>query len=209
VVVLIALIPAGMMLIQYQMDQNKKNRKRTFNNFIINNLLLIVGLVMMFSGLVMQIGFHMGEHQIEAPVVQTQSIQYEQLRAIDTTKIVCGFNYPDWSTIHKVVIVLFSLLMIYHTYVHWKWYKGVITKHLIGRNRQVIFLSVLFLFVAVTGLVPWFIDLSGGSDTLRMHFIEIHDKITLILIVFLVLHIIKTLKWYISTFEKMSGVDTK
>jgi len=192
-----------MMLIQYQMEQNKINKKHNFNNFIINNLLLVVGLAMMFSGLVLQIGFHMGEHQVDAPIVQPQSIQYEQLRAIDITKIVCGFNYPDWSAIHKVVIVLFSLLMIYHTYVHWKWYKGVITKHLVGRNRQVFILSVLFLLVAVTGLIPWVIDLTGGSETLRMHFIEIHDKITLILIVFLILHIIKRLKWFSSAFGKL------
>jgi len=191
------------MLIQYQMEQNKINKKHNFNNFIINNLLLVVGLAMMFSGLVLQIGFHMGEHQVDAPIVQPQSIQYEQLRAIDITKIVCGFYYPDWSAIHKVVIVLFSLLMIYHTYVHWKWYKGVITKHLVGRNRQVFILSVLFLLVAVTGLIPWVIDLTGGSETLRMHFIEIHDKITLILIVFLILHIIKRLKWFSSAFGKL------
>ena len=191
------------MLIQYQMEQNKINKKHNFNNFIINNLLLVVGLAMMFSGLVLQIGFHMGEHQVDAPIVQPQSIQYEQLRAIDITKIVCGFNYPDWSAIHKVVIVLFFLLMLYHAYVHWKWYKGVISKHLIGRNRQVIILSVLFLLVAVTGLIPWVIDLTGGSETLRMHFIEIHDKITLILIVFLILHIIKRLKWFSSAFGKL------
>lgn len=197
------------MLIQYQMEQNKRNKKRTFNNFIINNLLLVVGLAMMFSGLVMQIGFHMGGHQEDVHGAQPQSIPYEQLRVIDTTKIVCGFNYTDWSTIHKVVIVLFSLLMIYHTYIHWKWYKGVITKHLIGKNRQVIILSALFLFVSVTGLVPWLIDLSGGTGSLRMLFIEIHDKITLILIVFLILHIIKRLKWFSSTFEKMSGFDVK
>jgi len=193
-------------LIQYQMEQNKKH---IFNNFIINNLLLVVGLVMMFTGLVLQIGFHMGGHQVDTNGFQSQSIPYEQLRVIDTTKIVFGFNYHDWSTIHKVVIVLFSLLMIHHAYVHWKWYKGVITKHLIGKNRQVIFLSMLFLLVAVTGLVPWFIDLSGGPGTLRMHFIEIHDKITLILIVFLILHIIKRLKWFSSAFDKMSGFDAK
>lgn len=197
------------MLIQYQMEQNKNKKMRTFNNFIINNLLLIVGLVMMFSGLIMQIGFHMGGHQVDTNGFQTQSIPYEQLRAIDTVKIVCGFNYSDWSTIHKVVVILFSLLMIYHTYVHWKWYKGVITKHLIGKNRQVIILSALFLLVAITGFVPWLIDLSGGPGTLRMHFIEIHDKVTLILIVLLILHIIKRLKWYSFTFKKMVGFDTK
>jgi hypothetical protein len=36
-----------------------------------------------------------------------------------------------------------------------------------------------------------------------MHVIEIHDKITLILIVFLILHIIKRLKWFSSAFGKL------
>jgi len=83
--------------------------------------------------------------------------------------------------------------VIYHTYIHWRWYKGVITKHLIGKNRQSIILSVLFLLVAITGLVSWIIDLAGSSSILRMLFIEIHDKLTLIFIVFLILHLLKEL----------------
>jgi len=183
-----------------------KHMKRTFDNFLVNNLLLVSGLVMVFSGLVLQLGFHMGgpdEHQVSAQGVQFQSMQYEQLREIDTNKMVCGYNYPGWSTIHKYVIVFFSLLMIYHTYIHWKWYKGVITKHLIGKNRQVIILSVLFLLVAVTGLVPWFIDLSGGTGIFRMLFIEIHDKITFVLIGFLILHFVKRAKWFVTTYTKL------
>jgi hypothetical protein len=93
--------------------------------------------------------------------------------------------------------------MVYHTYVHRKWYKGVITKHLIGKNKQVIILSVLFLLVAVTGLISWFIDLSGGNSIFRMLFIEIHDKLTLILIVFLVLHFIKRAKWFAAAYAKL------
>ena len=187
-------------------QKTEKQSKRTLNNFLINNLLLVSGLVMIFSGLVLQLGFHMGgpdEHQIGAHDVQSQSIQYEQLREIDTSKIVCGFNYSAWSDIHKFVIVFFSLLMIYHTYVHWKWYKGVFTKHLIGKNKQVIILSVLFLLVAVTGLVPWFIDLSGSTSIFRLLFIEIHDKLTFILIGFLILHIVKRAKWFATANAKL------
>jgi len=118
---------------------------------------------------------------------------------------VNNFNaFALWSTIHKFVIVFFFLLMIYHTYVHWKWYKGIITKHLIGKNRQVIILSVLFLLVAVTGLIPWFIDLSGSTSILRMLFIEIHDKITFILIVFFILHFVKRAKWYATAYKKLN-----
>jgi hypothetical protein len=161
---------------------------------------------MIFSGLVLQIGFHVGgpdRHQIGVRDVQSQSIQYEQSRGIDTGKIVCGFNYHTWSAIHKFVIVFFSLFMIYHTYVHRKWYKKVITKHLIVKNKQAIILSVLFLLDAVTGIIPWFIDLSGGSSITRKRFIEIHDKLALILIVFLVLHFVKRAKWFATTYIRL------
>ena len=187
-------------------QETAKLRKHTFSNFLINNLLLISGLVMIFSGLVLQIGFHMGghdRHRISAHDVQTKSIHYERLSDIDTSKIVCGFNYSTWSAIHKFVVVFFSLLMICHTYVHWRWYKGVITKHLIGKNRRVIILSILFLLVAITGFIPWFIDLSGGSSIIRKLFIEIHDKLTFILIIFLVLHFVKRAKWFATTYIKL------
>lgn len=187
-------------------QKTEKLKKRTFNNFLVNNLLLISGLITIISGLILQLGFHMGgpdKHQIGSHEIRSQSMQYEKLREIDTSKIVCGLNYSDWSTTHKFIIVFFSLLMIYHTYAHWKWYKGVISKHLIGKNKQVITLSALFLLVAVTGLVPWFIDLSGSTSVLRMLFIEIHDKITFILIAYFILHIIKRFKWFSATFAKL------
>ncbi|MFA7359589.1 MAG: 4Fe-4S dicluster domain-containing protein [Candidatus Kapaibacterium sp.] len=189
-------------------QKSEKISKRTFYNFIINNLLIISGLMIIFSGLALQLGFHMGgsdeRHNITHET-QSRSNQYEQLKEIDTNKIVCGLNYSDWSAVHKAVIVFFSLLMIYHTYVHWKWYKGVITKKLIHKNKQVIILSILFLLVAVTGLVPWIIDLSGSSSIFRMLFIEIHDKLTFVLIVFFVLHFIKRVKWYGTTYVKIKG----
>jgi hypothetical protein len=186
-------------------QETEKQRKRIFNNFLINNLLIVSGLVTIFSGLVLQIGFHMGEHDEQTGdlAVQSRAIQYEQLREIDTNKIVCAFNYPSWSAIHKFVTVTFFLLMVYHTYVHWKWYKIVFTKHLIGKNRQVIILSVLFLLVAVTGFIPWLIDLSGSISIIRMLFIEIHDKLTFILIFFLVLHFIKKVKWFSTAYAKL------
>jgi 2-oxoglutarate ferredoxin oxidoreductase subunit delta len=185
----------------------EKQGKRTFSNFLINNLLVIFGFVMIFSGLVLQIGFHMSgsdKHQIGASVVKSQSIEYEQLRGIDRNAIVYVLSYSDWSTTHKFTIVFFSLLMVYHTYIHWKWYKVVITKHLIGKNRQVIILSILFLLVAATGLTPWFIDLSSGNSIIRMLFIEIHDKLTLILIVFLILHFIKRVRWFAAAYAKLN-----
>ena len=43
-------------------QEPERQDKRIFDGFIINNLLLIAGVVMIFSGLVMQLGFHAGGH---------------------------------------------------------------------------------------------------------------------------------------------------
>lgn len=188
-------------------EERQMQKKSVFSNFIINNLLLISGLVMVISGLVMQLGFHVGSPDIHQNNVQeiTSQIPYEQMREIDTTKVVCALHYPDWSITHKYVIVLFSLLMIYHIYIHWKWYKGIVKKHLIGKHIQVSILSVLFVLVALTGLIPWFIDLSGGKSILRFGLIEIHDKLALVLVVYLFLHLIKRKKWFSNTYAKLKG----
>lgn len=49
-------------------------------------------------------------------------------------------------------------------YVHREQYRTVIRKNLVSRNIQVITLSVLFFLVTCTGLIPWFIHLSGGGQ---------------------------------------------
>jgi ferredoxin len=186
----------------------EKQKGHILRSFLINNMLLVFGVLMVLSGMSMQLGFHMGGHGgrgREAHFIHSRVGQYEQAREIDTDKIVCGFNYSGWSAIHKFVIVIFSSLMIYHIYTHWYWYKGVVAKHLIGKNVQVITLSVLFSLTAVTGLIPWFIDLYGGPAAVRMSLIEIHDKLTLLLIIYFILHIIKRSKWYAAAYAKLKS----
>lgn len=184
----------------------KSNQKsKTLNRFIINNLLLLAGLITVVSGLVLQIEFHMGDHHRDNLSFHTESMAYEQTREIDPNKEAWGFSYSDWSTIHKTVIVIFLVLMLYHFCIHWKWYKGVFAKQIFRKNQQVIVLTLLFLIVAITGIIPWIIDLSGGTVDSRTLFIEIHDKITFVLIVYFILHIIKRTKWYSSTFKKLQN----
>lgn len=54
-------------------------------------------------------------------------------------------DYHSWSLIHKISIVVLTVLMFYHVYYHWKWYKAVITKRLVTKNQQVLILSLLFV----------------------------------------------------------------
>lgn len=190
---------------------DKENRpvvsvdKRLCRTFIINNLLLISGIVMIISGLILQVGFHIGggDNRMDRHLADAQTASYEQMRSIDQNKTIWTFHYYDWSTIHKIAIVLFLLLMVYHAYVHWKWYKGVFEKRLFSKNLQILTLSLIFILIAITGIVPWFIDLSGGTSVLRLIFIEIHDKLALIFLIYLVLHIAKRSRWYSATYLRI------
>ncbi len=156
------------------------------------------------SGLVLQIGFHIGSSgRPHEGGRHSDAVTIEPFQRVIPDNTVWGINYPTWSTIHKVAIVLFSLLMFYHLIIHWKWYKGVFKNHLMHKNRQVITLSILFILVALTGFIPWFFDLAGSKSIIRLILIEIHDKLAIILAVYLVLHIFRRFKWFSNTFEKL------
>jgi hypothetical protein len=95
--------------------------------------------------------------------------------------------------------------MIVHIYLHINWYKAVITGKVFRKNRQVLIWSALFIFTAFSGLIPWFVDLFAGSGDARLGLIEIHDKLALVLIIYLVLHLAKQLKWFGTAFLKLAG----
>lgn len=162
--------------------------RKNVNRFMINLGLLIFGIAAAFSGWLIQIKYHMGNHG-----------------NIDINQDVMGINYEEWSLIHKISIVALSILIICHVYLHWKWYKGVITKRLFSKNQQVLILSFIFAIVAITGLTPWFIDLMKGNQMLRKIFIEIHDKLTILFTIYLILHIIRRLRWFSTTLSKIKN----
>jgi hypothetical protein len=152
----------------------------------INLGLLFLGLIMVFSGLLIQIKYHMGNHG-----------------GLDFDRAVWGFCHSDWSLIHKISVIIFSFFMVYHIILHWKWFKAVVAKRLITKNKLVISLSIVFVIVALTGYLPWLIKFSGGNDSLRKVFIEIHDKIALILFVYLILHVSSRISWFKTTLNKL------
>jgi hypothetical protein len=168
---------------QVEIFMMKKNLKF---NLIINSGILLFGSAMVFSGLLLQISYHMG-HQ----------------GRIDTNHLVLGLHYFNWSDIHKISITAVSIGMVFHIILHWKWYTAVLKKtRLIFKNQQALLLTTVFLLTALTGYIPWFIQLSGGSEFSRKEFIEIHDKLTWILSAYLIFHVTKRFKWYFTAFKK-------
>lgn len=159
--------------------------KKNIYRFIVNLGLVISGIATLFSGFLIQVKYHMGNQG-----------------SIAMDDDVFEINYKGWSDIHKISIVVLSALMIYHIYQHWNWYKVVIKKKLITKNRQVIILSVVFVLVALTGFIPWFIDSFKDDGMLQKSFIEVHDKLAIILSIYLILHMIKRLKWFFTILRK-------
>ena len=159
--------------------------KNTINQFLVNIGLIIFGILSMFSGILMKVGFHGGPH------------------GDGINPVVLGLNHHDWSLFHKVSSIVLSLLMIYHIYKHWKWYKNVLAKKLFRKNIQVLIFSVLFILVTITGLTSWGIHLFEGDRALRRTIIEFHDRSSMILSIFLILHIVTRIKWYFKTYKQL------
>lgn len=139
----------------------------------LNLALLTSGALVMFTGLLLQGGFHMGNHG-----------------SIDPRISVLGCCHAEWSRYHFFAILALSAFMLVHLLRHRSWYTSLRPRHFRGKKRQVMILSTLFLAVAVTGYLPWLIHVWGGDAMLRKLFIEIHDKLALPLSGYLIWHIV-------------------
>ena len=147
------------------------------NKKVLNYSLFVSGFTTCLSGVVMQIGYHIG-------VADRTTVFY---------KPIWGMIYPEWQLCHQVVATVFFILCAIHIYRHRKWYKGVIERRIFKRNREVLIFSALFAVSAILGFLPWIIN-NGETQMLRHTLIEIHDKVSVVLIIFIVLHVMKRWK---------------
>lgn len=139
-----------------------------------NLSLAIVSVLMISSGVVIQLYYHVGRL---SSAVDVWSVRYDQ-----------------WSVIHKWSALVFLLLIIQHIVIHLKWYKVILQKRLFRKNRNVLILTFLTLFVSITGFIPWAIHFFQGDDSIRHLLIEIHDKTAILFMVFIVQHFLKRMK---------------
>jgi len=156
--------------------------RRDVLNLSVNFGLLFSGLVLVFSGLLIQIYYH--------------------IRDLDCAIAILEVNHKGWSLVHKISSIIFSIFILYHIIVVQKWYKVMIKKKLYSKHIQVITFSVICVIVSLTGFIPWGINLIKDGSNIRIVFIEIHDKIALLFLVYLLLHVFQRLKWFITCFDK-------
>lgn len=83
-------------------------------------------------------------------------------------------------------------LMVFHTIHHWKWFKNLISVKFVLKNKLLSVTVVVFVLMAVSGLVMW-LELVPREI---FNFREIHEVTGQMLLVLVLIHIIQRIKWY-------------
>lgn len=66
--------------------------------------------------------------------------------------------WHNWAAFHVVMSLLFFVALILHVTTHWGWYKGLLNNGIGKKSKITLALSVVFVFVVVTGALLLCID---------------------------------------------------
>lgn len=158
--------------------------KTKLTNLFINTALLSSGISASFTGFLLLIKYHLHERI-----------------SLNTNEIITDNSYYILSSLHKFIVILLSIFIIIHFYRHLKWYGTVLCKKLFSGNKYLLLLTVFFCLVAFSGFISWTINLLADSESFKINFIEIHDKIAILLFVLLTVHIVKKRKWFFRNYK--------
>lgn len=96
--------------------------------------------------------------------------------------------WHNWAVFHVVVSLLFLVVVIFHIITHWNWYKGVVSRGIGKKNKVTLWLSMVFIVVAVTGIA--LLNIDGANSFLGLW----HYKIGIIASILAVVHILKRIR---------------
>lgn len=166
---------------------NKAARfKKSTALIYVNAIIFFPFLILAFSGLLLQHSYHL-EHMAG-------------------TVSVLGLNRSGWLLLHKITAVLSAAGVSMHVSLHMNWLKAVFLKKLYKKpnwNIQItLWLLILAAVTILTGIYPW---LFAPTAQIRHGFIEIHDKMGILLAILFILHKLNHWKWIIRTISSIRG----
>lgn len=126
--------------------------------------LLLSTMALIFTGFAIQFRYHMGNHGY-----------------IEVNDTFIGMGYHTWSLMHKTISVIFAVTVTVHIYLRRKFLK---------HNRKTAIILILTI-TALTGFFAWCCSFSESMELVRKALIEIHDKITLILSLVMIVHLLR------------------
>jgi hypothetical protein len=167
------------------MQRSNNLSKSVKTNFFINLLNFIPFLIVIITGLILQVGYHM-HHLPDGYVVSC-------------------LNKSGWSILHKISASISLAGLITHFMLHWNFISVISDKILRKKSIATATLSYWLFIISVPtcliAMTSW-IFLNHG-DIARHILVEIHDKLALLLIILFIMHIISRAGWIIKTYRKL------
>lgn len=151
-----------------------KKRNNSEINFFIDLLLSLIFVFLALSGLLIQIKYHAG-HSLG-------------------TDRVCGLNRAQWLVLHKILSVFLAMGVTIHGIQHISWFQRVLRMAANFRSKTTkitLLISAIFTCSAATGFIAWLLVPTSAERNLT----ELHDKISLLLIILFVMHLANHRPW--------------
>jgi hypothetical protein len=141
----------------------------------IDTALAITGLYFSLSGILIQVKYHMHGRSKES--------------------LLLGMDYTTWNALHVISSLLGLVLISTHIYQHRKWYMYILKSRKIPKQKPTFIISIIFFLMVLTGLTPLTFRLIDPVKFagLRFMFIEVHDKLGILLSILLTGHILRRL----------------
>lgn len=157
--------------------QNNMSKSKT--NYYIDIATLLPFLMLLFTGIIMLI-YHTGKPYLETTL---------------------GKDGDFWLDTHIVFAVISFVMISIHLSLHLNWFKKLFTGKL--KNKYWIknlILVIVFSLTFLTSVIPWLIIDETNAATMML---GIHNKLGLLLIVFLVIHLFSYFKWLVNMTKKV------
>ncbi len=154
-------------------------------NFYVNAINLIPFLIVIITGLVLQIRYHM--------------------HRLPDAYVVSGLNRSGWLLLHRISAVIVLALIVIHCILHRKAIAAA-RRRIFGKAsgssiKSSYYLFLLFVLTSLTAMISWIFWDHG--EVMRHTLVEIHDKLSLLLILFSAVHIVPRLDWMVKTYRKL------
>lgn len=139
---------------------------------LLNITNIIGGAIIIFTGVLIQLNYHMHH--------------------LPDNSLILGFDRISWRWIHTLSSIFFLIWLIYHNWINLKTIKAFFLSkkkspkyHLLS----IILLGILLL-MAITALLALANNLLDNQEQ-RFTYIEIHDKIGILMSILLIIHFIQ------------------
>ena len=167
------------------MDKSASISRAARMNFFLNLINAAPFLIVMISGLALQVNYHMHRLPDEA--------------------LVSGLSRSGWLLLHKTSAALSLAGIIAHCVTHRKQI-GATTRRIIkNRSFSKIMASYYLLLICIptafTAIGSWL--LFNPGDASRRALVEIHDKLGLVLVIVSTVHILSRTGWMIKTGNRL------